>query len=362
VNARIDGIVVPTHRRADHLATALDLAARLRCPLVAVHSGDAEISQIIALAEVREVRCYAVAVERILAQEHLPGAVREVQPGSRRQRAVSAARNVGLLVARLTGWRRVLFLDDDMRDVDLERLARGGRRLIPGGLSAAGWVAQWYPDNSVVCHANRLAGNPQGTFIGAGALVVAVNESTPHFPVTYNEDWFFLFPLLVEQKVGHGGTVLQLDFDPYASVQRAADEEFGDLVGEGLFHLLHEVRDGALHRDALELAIQDGGYWATELDHRGALIDRVVARLAGGLAPHGTDEWTVTKALASLATARSRLDDISEPQIVSFLDAWRQDQATWRDALRRLHPLGSLPAALDQLKIDYETTTAVRTE
>jgi hypothetical protein len=359
--ARIDGIAVPTHRSPQHILTAFDVAQRLQCPVITICGGAAEIPQIITLAEIGDVRCYALEADDVAGNRYVPRAVRAVHDASTRQRIVPAARNVSLLIARLAGWRRMLFLDDDISSVHVERLKRAGRRLQPGELAAAGWVAHHYPDNSVVCHANRLVGNPQGTFIGAGTLVTAVTETTPTFPAVYNEDWFFLFDLIAQREVAHGGTVLQLAFDPFRTPERAVHEEFGDLVAEGLYHRLHELRAGDLTPESLRPAIRDAGYWASELDGRAVLIDRIADRLAGGMAPAGTETSTVERALASLAAARTRLTQITTGDVVGFVDAWHDDQATWRQTMHDLHPLGSLPAALDRLGIEYVTTVKERT-
>ena len=44
----------------------------------------------------------------------------------------------------------------------------------------------------MVCHAIRDTGGKQGTFVGGGALAVAVDRVDSFFPDIYNEDWFYL--------------------------------------------------------------------------------------------------------------------------------------------------------------------------
>ena len=79
-------------------------------------------------------------------------------------------RNVGLALAKMLGWRRIFFLDDDIRDIAYPDLQRTVDML--GSFSAAGmWVTD-FPDNSIVCHANRMTGGSQDVFVSGAALAV----------------------------------------------------------------------------------------------------------------------------------------------------------------------------------------------
>ena len=53
-------------------------------------------------------------------------------------------------------------------------------------------VVPQHPDNSVVCHARRLAGRFQDVFVSGAVLGVHCNSlPLSFFPDIYNEDWFF---------------------------------------------------------------------------------------------------------------------------------------------------------------------------
>ena len=69
----------------------------------------------------------------------------------------SLKRNLGLLLARLHGWNKIAFIDDDIKIGQPEHFARLAGQL--EFYQAAGMVVDEYPDNSVVCHARRLAGS-----------------------------------------------------------------------------------------------------------------------------------------------------------------------------------------------------------
>jgi hypothetical protein len=92
---------------------------------------------------------------------------------------LSLKRNVGLLLAHLVGWRGVLFLDDDIRDLSPRTVLRAAGALRPGW--ATGMIAEDFPDNSVVCHALRLSGAPQGVFVSGSALAVDTTTVAPSF-------------------------------------------------------------------------------------------------------------------------------------------------------------------------------------
>lgn len=381
----VHAVVVPTYRPVEHLVTAVDLAARLGCALLAVHGGLSDPAGILALAEQAGLRrCYLVRDSDALAGGGgFPVAMRPLHDPPLKQRRIASGRNLGLAVARLAGWSHVLFLDDDVRPADRgDALADGTGLKDPDGgrlgstrelaadvaaaaahlgrdVTVVGWRQRWYPDNSVVCHANRLAGNGQDCFVGGGMLLVEVTERTPFFPHVYNEDWFFLFEPLRRNAAGRGGDTRQLVFDPFADPRRAVDEEFGDVLGEGLLHLLHTAPGAP--RDDLEATMCAPEHWAAELEHRRRLIGNVATQLDEGTGRE-VDERTRKAALDSLASAAERLAEITAQELAGFVAAWRTDLGHWRDLMTRWHPVGSAQAAFDVLHMPYETTLAERTD
>src|SRR5262249_7958869 len=159
---------------------------------------------------------------------------------------------------------------------------------------AVGFKVNDYPDNSVVCHANRLAGSVQDIFPGGSALLVDVERCYSLFPPIYNEDWLFLFDAVQARSVAAAGTLSQVDYRPFAHSNRAATEEFGDVIAEGLYRLIHEgmsVTDATVE------------YWQDALQRRSRLINHIATQLlrAQGEAP------VIGCALMSLAAASKRL-------------------------------------------------------
>ena len=147
-------------------------------------------------------------------------------------------RNIGLALARMLGWQRIFFLDDDIRDIAYPDLQRTVDML--GSFSAAGmWVTE-FPDNSIVCHANRMTEGSQDVFVSGAALAVDCDSDIGFFPDIYNEDWFFFFDAASKGQLGNSYLkATQLVYYPFANAERAAWQEFGDVLAEGLYALLH---------------------------------------------------------------------------------------------------------------------------
>ena len=335
--ARLDAVIVPSSRGPGHLAQGEALAHALGCPLLVLAGGTTAPP-----ARTERGPAASAVVVGIPAGLSLPlldfATARHAEATSRRNLDVSTKRNLGLIVARLTGWQRILFLDDDVRDVGPLAVARTLGAL--GRLRAAGWTSRHFPDNSVVCHANRLSGAWQDTFVSASALAIQVEGCLPFFPPVYNEDWLFLYPWVARAAVAWAGDVRQIPYDPFLDPARAAGQEFGDVLGEGLFHLLHE-------RQSLRVACSNA-YWAAVIDARRLLLDRIEWRLERTAFRDGR-VGPASPALRSLARSRCRLESIAPETLADYVEAWRGDLHAWNGRLARLPRLGSLPEALDHL-------------
>ena len=62
----------------------------------------------------------------------------------------------------------------------------------------------------------------------------------------------------------------QLEYDPFASPDRARREEFGDLLAEGLYALIGEVDPSVPFDEQLRAA--DEAYWSRFIDARHNVI------------------------------------------------------------------------------------------
>jgi hypothetical protein len=333
----LDAIVVPTIRPTS-LGPAIALAADIGCVLVVLCSTPSQAAQ--ALEECRPLADKVlvtyiptdyVDLVPFVANEHPEN---EIVPSCHAD--IARKRNIGLLLGRLCGWHTVMFLDDDIRDVTASAVLRAAT--MTARFQAAGFRIGSYPDNSVVCHAHRLAGGRQEVFPGGSALLVDMTRSDTPFPPIYNEDWLFLFDAAQRRSVAVAGMLSQLEYQPFAQSRRAASEEFGDVIAEGLFRLLHQ---GGSLNDATS------AYWRSTLEQRFRLIDDIGSRL---LLKKQHDPIT-GYALMSLAAARKRLAVVTEFSCLSFMCAWRTDVDTWREKLTNLPILADLADAAKYLDL-----------
>lgn len=335
----VDAIVVPTIRPGS-LRPAAGLARDLGCPLVVLCSTPDQAEQALLRCEPVAGRLLVTSVPPSVDEGDSPlSFLTSVHPENDIERSchvdIARKRNVGLLLARLCGWRTIMYLDDDIRDLTASVVWRAAS--LTERFPAVGFQISDYPDNSVVCHAHRLTGGNQGTFPGGSALLVDTTRYDALFPPIYNEDWLFLFDAVRDRSVTVAGTLSQLEYQPFAHSRRAASEEFGDVIAEGLYRLLHEGSDvtGATYT-----------YWHHVLEQRSRLIEHIAARLLCGAGTPLTGS-----ALMSLAAARKRLTAISALSCVSFVHAWQADLEVWRHRLLGLPVLGDLADAAKYLDL-----------
>lgn len=364
-------IVVPTARPPAATRSGLRFAARLAlengCPLVVLasqeagtaaavdtlgeqilvptHDGPARPDTLVLRTSHRGTPLTSFGVDDLtLSKEYRRGGSR-FREGKLRVNDVGRKRNLALLLAAGQQWRSVLFVDDDIFDVedgDGRRHEAHERTLRTPALKAAvraieeheqlavGWAARGFDDNSVLCRIAGAMGAPQDQFIGAGALLVPIGPDTAFFPSIYNDDWLFLLGLLRRRSAGarellHGGDVHQDEYPAYQA-SRAAAEELGDTLGEGLMSLAHECRAGEPPSAA---------FW------RHALANRREFRQ--GLEHQVRDSKNelreeMLRALATVRTVQQRIADEESywvAQFVTYGKRWVKDLEAWG---RRLHP------------------------
>lgn len=337
----LGGIVVPTIR-PESLGEAAGLAREIGCPIVALCSTPTQVREARRKLAANPAGALAASIPHnplgtlggllsFLTTRHPEN---DVLPSCHND--IARKRNTGLLLARLSGWQTVMFLDDDIRGLTAETVSRAVA--LTTKHRAVGFTIDEYPDNSVVCHAHRLTGENQGTFPGGSALILDVGQCDGPFPAIYNEDWLFLYDAVKTQSLAVAGSLRQLPYKPFDRVLRAASEEFGDVIAEGLFRLIHEGRD-----------VADAGadFWRFALDRRARLIEQIADRLL----PREENLQLIGAALMSLTAARKRLAAISPLACLSFVRAWRADVDTWQDRLGALPLLGSLTASAKYLAL-----------
>ena len=334
---RIDGIIVSAARPTHSLRPAFRLAVALRAPVVVLCSHAADRGGAATEAD----RAPGLSWAAIDLREWPDGILPRFRTSAFEQAKLdphgdlSRKRNLGLLLARLVGWTRLMFLDDDIAGLDPVQVEEAAAGL--DHFAAVGMRAHSFPDNSIACHARRAAGAEQDVFVSGAALVVCEPATDSFFPDIYNEDWLFLAPHLDRREVATIGSVVQTKYDPFANPDRAGAQEFGDVLAEGLI--------GHLHTAPL-YPVPSPGYWSRFLDARAQV-------LAG--AYEGCHAVGDVRALAALESARNALDGMTPKELVEYVEAWQEDLASWRDWILDQPRRDDLDAALRNLDLTART-------
>lgn len=324
-NAKLDAIIVPAARPARNLRTAVDLAATTGCHLIVLCSKQASATQVRRIFAAKNFELgIALRIPEDYSSPYLqfktsawmkgPG---EAISGGRRS-DLSTKRNIGLLVALMRGWKRILFLDDDVRGISVDDLDHTASLLGVNGAGdrSVGMLVRNFPDNSIVCHARRELGEQQDVFITGSVLAVDCTAQFGFFPDIYNEDWLFLYQDAKEGKLASPGLhATQIKYNPFTNPQRAAQEEFGDLIAEGLYSLLHQN---------LEIEFTDEEYWKEFIASRFELLEDMREHLAHSSSPMRIE---IEKAVL---IACDTLENIDSRMCVEYLSAWQDDLLSWK--------------------------------
>jgi hypothetical protein len=326
----LSAIVVPTIRPAANITRMVELARSVGAALLLMCSGRTRALEVAALAGGdRDVTAVDVTGLKRLLPEFETTAIQMDQP--HRFGDISLKRNLGLLIARTAGWERILFLDDDIDVPDPSQLEAVAA--VADHFDAVGLNNDGFEDNSVVCHALRYIGGRQDTFIGGGAMMVRPQVITSFFPDIYNEDWLFLLRGTSLASIATHGAMRQQPFDPFDTTARAASQEFGDCIAEGIYWLLDH---GSPIRHA------DTRYWRESLNRRRNLIGHIAHRMVNAPAPREVR----AKLLGSLNAARDAHAWITPDMCNMYMNAWHRDRAAWRRHLRT-HPMSQVPRPAD---------------
>jgi len=336
----VDAIVVPTIRSAEHLHSAVKLAAHARCHLIAVYTNKPPVGISAIVERFPSARVTLLTVRRGTRDRLLDLGMslpqRDVSPAAL---DISRKRNLGALIGRVCGWTRMLMLDDDIRKLNVGKLCSAAALL--DHYPVVGLQVKKYPDASVVGHARRLTGRRQEPFVSGGSLLVNPQLLKGYFAPVYHEDWLCVIDHLRNGEVAIGGSVGQWPYLPFTTPGRAKREEFGDILLAGLLWLVHSrvgknaditypAADSEYWREATK-----SHFWAQILEERVALIREVATRLK---------EMNFADPLPflSLTAAEEQLSELEPAGFVSFIETWLASVAEWRKQLSLL-PRVNLP-------------------
>jgi hypothetical protein len=339
-NLTLDAIIVPTSRPAYHLEQAVTLARATRCALLILCSrraAPAEVQRLLAQRSFTD----AIVVNLPDGYRHelldfrALASIKDDLPEACSYRAtdLSTKRNVGLILARMLGWKRIFFLDDDIKDINPADVLSTVSML--GSYPAAGMRVANYPDNSVVCHAHRMTGGVQDVFVTGAALAVHCQRHSGFFPDIYNEDWLFFYDAASAGRLGSSRRkVTQLAYNPFADPQRAAWQEFGDVLAEGLYALLD-----------FGIGIEDvtNDHWSYFLDSRRRFFEAIIRRKSKA-SPEIREQL-----LHSVEAARECSAEISPELFERYIRLWREDLRDWGQRVAGIALMPSLDAAMQAL-------------
>lgn len=344
----LSAIVVPATRPAYNLEHAITLARATHCHLVIMCSRDTQAAEVYALLHLRSFHdATVIEIPDQYTHEYLEFQTTDwiKRQFPVRDSDLSVKRNLGLVLARMLGWERIFFLDDDIRDLDaialLDTVA-----LVDGSQAAAhryysaGMPTPEFPDNSVVCHARRMIGAFQDVFVSGSALAVDCTVPFAFFPDIYNEDWLFFYEDAANRRLGSSERkATQLRYDPFASPQRAESEEFGDVIAEGLYALLEE---------GLTAEYATTERWDQFLTDRKHILDEIIRQ--SDKAPREVQE----KMKHAVKIARKCLEDIQPEMCVEYVAAWQNDRKRWADRRDTLPRVDSIAKALHELGLPQD--------
>lgn len=353
----MDAIIVPASRPASFLQRTIELSAGLGILLVVLCSKQTKPEHVAQrVAKTAGARSLVVEIPEGWTHPHLPShtsAPAFLRASAHRKSDLSAKRNIGLLLARLHGWNKIVFVDDDITSLKVANIVGLSRQL--DNHKVAGMRVYDQSDNSVVCHARRLGGQWQDIFVTGAVLGVQCSDlPLSFFPDIYNEDWFFFAKEAAAHDLANGGHVKQAWYDPFASADRARWEEFGDLLAEGLYALIGRQHADLSFSQRLRKATKT--YWSYFIEARSNVITDAHADICQVIGQNINCDRELS-AITSLEVAESQLHTITADLCANFIDAWREDFEDWGTSSSRINRVGSTREAMDFLQLTTWSTT-----
>lgn len=163
-------------------------------------------------------------------------------------------------------------------------------------------------------------------------MALNCDPTPPFFPPVYNEDMVLWLEMLRHDPASACvvGTLTQREYDPFDDPQRGADQEFGELLVEGM--------TGAARLDE---SVRPE-FWRLVLRDRRAMLHQLTARLTELRVPNG--ERVVQMALDAHSDDWPAL-------LAAFVADWERDLTLWSAALTalpRANRLDQVPALLQR--------------
>ena len=187
-----------------------------------------------------------------------------------------------------------------------------------------------------------MTGGLQDVFITGAALAVDCQKDIGFFPDIYNEDWLFFYDDASHGLLGSSGhKITQLRYDPFADPKRAAWQEFGDVLAEGLYALLEH---------GMGRSTRPASYWIDFLAP-GKAFSRAILRRAETANPAIREQL-----LLSVEAALKCSVTIEPESLERYIWLWRQDLRDWQRRVAAIRQTLSLEVALKELGLESQST------
>ena len=309
----LDAIYVPSRGRNEYVARLLESLSDLETTVYLLPSSGNDLPH--------DMPPAGVCLRQLSFQEsEFFSVIRELRSQSNPVFGVSdehwdlpLKRNYALWHAYKNRFRRILLLDDDIRELNADRLRAGTNALSRWGI--VGYFVDPFPDTSVIGHVELNVGESVRPFLSGSCLFVQTDRPVGFFPQIYNEDWIFMAPEIAKGHILSLGSIEQAPYDPFCDDSLSVFQEPGEIIAGGLFALL-AVSD---YDRRLELSS-----WGEILSLRRSWL-----RYLTGLVQDQPLRRAVDKALEKCET-------ISAKDCVGFIEDWEYDRLQWNRTLREL--------------------------
>jgi hypothetical protein len=360
---RLDAIAVPTHRRTSQTERAIrrimSVASQHRAGIVIFLCSDSATKEDLARITLDYPNQRWIAIDWRKGDEHRDARLATTLSRLARGKNFNASekRNFILELARLMGWKSVLFMDDDI-DIPLEYIDKAAY-LLDDGAEVVGFNVREFPDHSVVVHANQMVNSPVDSFIGTGAMAVRIDVPfLSFFPNTYCNDWLFalLHSLTTDDGLVWAGTVEQKPYEPFRSPARAEREEPGDLMAEGLFRLVMEAKSASKLPDSIDARLAliarkaNEAFWEKEITARVGFIQRTLDKTKRRvfIRQRGPILSSLSRSL-DVINGYDGIAGLSAKDFAGWIQDWVSDLRTWNTYLDSHRPVRNLEKALSNL-------------
>jgi hypothetical protein len=351
-------IVVPQGRSAEHILPAAQLAHESQTPLLTLCSHDANATDVArVLSTMHNAPTYWCAVDvppgyrlpdvELTADQAIPEQCRKNEDWN-----LSDKRNIGLVLGEKTRAQQIFFIDDDVKKISKAALRRAEAALFLR--QVVGFGCKGFPDKSVIMHAKEdilefhHAPAQYRSSLKAGSLSgnssgVSLEHGTPYFPRgIYNEDWIFMsHAVATERAVMIPEYYYQDEYNPY-DAKRAQQEEFGDLVADGIYGLMK------IDGNNLDLLGQPE-YWQSVIGARRTQYELLLKAIKARRNPvYLGDLFSDEEKNALMSVeAQNRLsiplmagmainETLKANDFITYLHAWGEDSKRWRYMFEKL--------------------------